>query len=154
MNKTASLIVLFCLVASGALFAQDAQDAQDEATDDSQMSFVAVVTYHIKMPEGGSWDKFKEMLTEYHENVTLKNDLIVGNRILRHVWGSNSSDFIVIYEYAEWGHIQEASEVSGKLTNEYWPRENQRERWFDEYNSYFDPVHSDEIYYENTALRK
>ncbi len=47
MNKTASLIVLFCLVASGALFAQD---AQDEATDDSQMSFVAVVTYHIKMP--------------------------------------------------------------------------------------------------------
>ena len=56
MKKTALLIGLFCLVASSSLF------AQDEETDDSQMSYVAVVTYHTKMPDGGSWDRFKEMI--------------------------------------------------------------------------------------------
>ena len=55
MNKTSFLIGLFCLVASGALF------AQDDETDDSQMSYVTVVTYHTKMPDGGSWDRFKEI---------------------------------------------------------------------------------------------
>ena len=148
MKKTALLIGLFCLVASSSLF------AQDEETDDSQMSYVAVVTYHTIMPDDGSWDRFKEMIKELRENVVFKNVLIVSSRILRHTWGSNSSDFIVINEYAEWAHIQEAADVSQELTNEHWPRENQRERWFDEFNSYFDPVHSDEIYFENRALRK
>lgn len=83
---------------------------------------------------------------EYFDKVTSKNDLILRSNILNHYFTDNSSEVLFVTVYKNWEDIEKANDINEELIKKGWPDEKQRTAFFEKYNSYYGPMHSDEIY--------
>lgn len=114
------------------------------AQEDPKPVFITVTTLHRNLDtDRKDW---KQMEQEYFDKVTNKNDLIVGSEILNHYYTENSSEVLLVSVFKTWEDIEKANDVSNELIKKGWPDENIRKAFFDKYNTYYGPMHSDEIY--------
>ncbi len=88
------------------------------------------------------------------ENVINKNEYVVSQRVLRHMWGNNSLDIVYITEYHSFTDIEKGQNRGNELFNEAWATEEERDAFNDARFSYFGDRHSDEIYQELSEQRK
>ena len=104
-----------------------------------------VTTFHGAMPEGGSAAERDSLLTMLTE-LTKMNPKYLSQKTLRHHWGHNNQDWVVITEYANWDDIESSGKIDEDNFKKKWPKED-----FAKFNratfKYF-PTHSDEIYAE------
>jgi hypothetical protein len=84
----------------------------------------------------------------YQEAITNGNEYVLEHTSLRHFWGNNSSDLIVIYKVKGWEDVPKANDRMDELFNEKWPTKEARDSFDKAYNKYFTGKHSDEIYRE------
>jgi GrpB-like predicted nucleotidyltransferase (UPF0157 family) len=89
---------------------------------------------------------WKQTEQEYFDKVTSKNDLITGSEVLNHYYTANSSEVLFVSVFNTWEDIEKANDVTNELIKKGWPDEKVRKAFFDKYNSYYGPMHSDEIY--------
>lgn len=114
------------------------------AQDPPKPVFITMTTLHRNYDTDGKDWKATEQ--EYFDKVTSKNDLIIGSEILTHYYTENSSDVIMVNVYRTWEDIEKAQTINDDLAKKAWPDEKARTAFFDKQNSYYLPMHSDEIY--------
>lgn len=112
-----------------------------------------VTVFDSQNPEGGSNSEFDSLNTIYTQNVIDKNEYIISQRNLFHLWGSNSTDMVFITEYAKFEDIEKAADRNGELFRETWTTPEERRAFNSAYQKYFGK-HSDEIYQEISSGRK
>lgn len=111
-------------------------------------------TRHRAFPEDGKPDEFKARMNEYVQNVTLKNSLIKGYYPSRHLWGSDSREYVEAYVFASLSDMEKSVEEDEKLVKAYWPDETKRKEFLKGLNKYFEPWHGDAVYKHVPELRK
>jgi len=105
-----------------------------------------VQTFKAKLPDGGTGAERDSLLMERIENVVKKNDKILSQRHFRHYFGQDSRDWIVITEYRNFADFEVADSLNGQLARKHWPDDKKRAEANRKLGSYFEPMHSDEVY--------
>lgn len=126
-------------------------------TNYSQMqtgNAVVITTLELNLDSGGTIAEFDSLNTLYTDKVIKKNEHILSHRTVRHWWGNNNRDFLIIYEVKGWEDIPKANQRNGELFREAWETPEERKQFNDAYNKYFTGNHADEIYQEVASGRK
>lgn len=134
---------MFCLLSSSAY----SQEQEEER------HFFVIQTWKVDIPEDGTRAELGQLMKEWAEKITRKNDKIISERVLIHNMSSDSRDMIVITEYASWNDIDAAQDMQGKLLEAAYPDEEERRAFNREIGKYFSR-HSDEIFRERPAFGK
>ena len=134
--KKASIGFLLTVVLafSGMLYAQE-----------EEPHVFTIVTFETLTLEDGSNAERDSLAAIWVENAIEKNEFIVNQTTMSHMWGSNSSDFLVITEYKNFADIEKAQSRNTELIEEFMPDNEKRAEFFKAFFSYFGG-HSDEIY--------
>ncbi len=121
-------------------------------SQDNEGSYYTITTWKIDVPQDGSRKEFNELMKEWYDKITSKNDKIISERILRHSSGSDQRDVVIITEYASWNDIEAAQKKQNELIDAAWDKDG-RQAFFKKFNKY-SLTHSDEIYQEYPNWRK
>lgn len=119
---------------------------QDAPKEEFKPVFLTVTTGHWSDDpnvDGADWLKTEK---EYFEKVTMKNDLIIGSGYYTHYFTPDNSEVLFVSVFASWEDIEKANDVTAKLIEQGWPDEAARKAFLAKQNSYYSPVHADEIY--------
>jgi hypothetical protein len=127
--------------------------SQVNAQDEDPHVYTVTTTQFV-FPDGGSIAEWDSLNTLYMENVINKNEYIVSQRALRHMWGHNSEDLVYITEYKSFTDIEKGQARNTELFRETWATSEERQAYNNAVNKYFGNHHSDEIYQEVTNQRK
>ncbi len=127
--------------------------SQVNAQDEDPHVYTVTTTQFV-FPDGGSIAEWDSLNTLYMENVINKNEYIVSQRALRHMWGHNSEDLVYITEYKTFTDIEKGQARNTELFRETWATSEERQAYNNAVNKYFGNHHSDEIYQEVTNQRK
>ncbi|MHC4103621.1 MAG: hypothetical protein ACYSR9_01675 [Planctomycetota bacterium] len=131
-----TLTVLICfLLVNSIVFAQEEEGGN-----------VVIITTHKRiMPDDGSVaerDSLLAILTEIQK----RNDKILSVKNLRHRWGHNFYDWVVIWEVKNWADVEAAGDMNEEIFEKMYPDKKYSEL-LQGLGKYF-PTHSDEIYTE------
>ncbi|MFC2088099.1 hypothetical protein ACFLSX_00725 [Calditrichota bacterium] len=142
MKNLVLLVVLVCCLA-GAIFAKD-----------DLGNIMVVTTLETKSNSDGSVAEFDSLNQLFTDKVLKKNELILSAKTVRHMWGHNNRDFLVMYEVKNWADVEKANEKNDELFKKAWSTEESRKEFNKKWNAYFSGKHSDEIYQEIKSGRK
>ncbi len=116
-------------------------------TAQSEQGNVVIMNFSkFKFPDEVSVPEFDSLTYLYNANVFKKNEYILNYQVVRHWWGNNTKDFIVIYEVKNWEDVIKASTRNNELFEEYWDTPEARKLFKEAYDKYFIVKHPDEIY--------
>jgi hypothetical protein len=120
------------------------------AQDPPKPVYITITTLHRNLnTDGKDWKATEQ---EYFDKVTSKNDLIIGHEILTHYYTENNSEVLMVNVFKTWEDIEKSGAISEELAKKAWPDEKTRTAFFDKQNSYYVPMHSDEIYSSITSV--
>ena len=115
----------------------------------SEQDNVVIMNFSkFKFPDEVSVPEFDSLTYLYNVNVLEKNEYILNYKVVRHWWGNNNKDFIVIYEVKNWEDVIKASTRNNELFEEYWDTPKARRLFQEAYDKYFTVKHPDEVYRE------
>ena len=125
---------------------------------------VVTITTHYLAPlsevEGGSAEERSEVFDKYFEDVVMKNDKLLSQIVLGHYWSGElgyGKGWPIVY-VREWASMADAddNESWGKVREEAWPDEAEREAQIKRYFEYWSGnLHEDMgIYYNWVNLQK
>lgn len=106
--------------------------------------FITMTTLHRSLD--GKAKDWKATEQEYFDKVISKNDLIIGSELLTHYYTNDNTEVVAVSVYKNWEDIEKADAINQDLIKKAWPDEKARKAFFDKYDSYYTPMHSDEIY--------
>jgi hypothetical protein len=120
----------------------------------SEGNIFHVQTLKFQMPEGGSWSEFDSLTAIATKKFTSKDDKIVSQRMMTHLWGSSNRQLIVITEYrniedAVGERTDDESVVAAAFSSK-----SERDAFDKAYDKYWRVEHGDEIYREISGGRK
>lgn len=142
--KTIKMIAMaFLAVSLGVNFSVNAQDSEEAPFEPL---FMTVVTTKWNTDPDVDFSDWEAVEKEYHEKVTMKNDLIVTSGFYMHYFTPRDNEIKLVTSYKSWADIEAVDEVTNKLIEEGWPDEEERAAFFKKRNSYYSTWHSDEIY--------
>jgi ABC-type sulfate transport system substrate-binding protein len=121
---------------------------------DSDGNVFHVATFKFQMPEGGSWAEFDSLTALVTKNVTSKQNKIVSQRMLRHLWGSDNRELVVITEYRKIEDLVGEDTDGETLFAAAWSSDDKQKEFNKAYNKYWRAEHKDEIYSEVKSGRK
>jgi len=108
---------------------------------------LTVTTLHRNMDRPDlTLEGWKAIEKEYFDKVIKKNDLILGQEVLRHYFTADNTEILLVTMYDSWDAIEKASEKNDALIKLAWPDEKARNAFFEKRQAYYAPNHSDEIY--------
>jgi hypothetical protein len=115
--------------------------------------------YYVRMsrrafPADAKPGDFTAVMTEYNQNIIQKNALVKGYYPSRHLYGSDSRDYVEAFVFSSLADMEKAVEENEKLAKAHWPDEAKRKEFFKSMNKYFEPWHGDAIYKHVPELRK
>lgn len=115
-------------------------------TNDGQI--VVMNYYKFQFPAEVSVPEFDSLLYIYKTNVWDKNENVLSYKILRHLWGNREKDFIILYEVRSWDDVLKVKQRNNELFEEFWKTKEERKKFDEAFNKYFDVKYPDEIYKE------
>ncbi|MFQ5798318.1 MAG: hypothetical protein ACE5H0_06445 [Bacteroidota bacterium] len=139
--KTITISLVFAIALSFSLSYSVAFAQEEEA------HVYLIQTWKTVMPEDGTAAERDSLVSEWVEGVLKKNGKVLSSMNLRHFFGLDSRDWIVINEYETWADMVAAGEMFQELNKKKWPDEEKRAEFFRKFGKYF-PRHSDQIYRE------
>jgi len=131
---------VFLLMLSSNLF------AQDKPAEENKPVYITVTTAHRSADSDVDFSDWLKTEKEYFNKVTKKNDLIIASGVYFHYFTPDDSEMKIVNVYKTWGDIENANDANTKLIKEGWPKKEDRDVFFKKQNSYYSPMHSDEIY--------
>ena len=127
--------------------------AQDNVAPEEDGHIFVIVTFEVLRPVDGRRAERDSIVDLYYEHVIAKNDLIISEKNLRHLYGSNSGDWVIVTEYANWNDVEVAGEKNDELFMEKWATEEERQAFNKVFWKYFGE-HKDEIYLADPRFAK
>jgi len=106
--------------------------------------FITMTTLHRSLDAKAKDWKAAEQ--EYFDKVISKNPLIIGSELLTHYYTNDNTEIVSVNVYKTWEDIEKAGTISDDLVKKGWPDEKARKAFFDKYDAFYTPVHSDEIF--------
>lgn len=85
------------------------------------------------------------VIREFHEKVTMKNELILRSWSMNHYFSEDSREFVTINEYANWNDLDKSATRDEELAKKGWPNSKQLMNFMNKLESYF-TGHKDAIY--------
>lgn len=119
--------------------------AQEEEKEEFSPVFLTITTMHRSSDPDTDFSDWMEVEKEFFDNVTMKNDLILGSGVYFHYFSPDDSEVIQVSVYKSWADIELAADKTGELINAHWTDKDARSEYFKKRNSYYDGNHSDEI---------
>jgi len=113
------------------------------AQNDPQVLVVTKV--HFDRSSKSTFEEWLGHEKEYFNNITAKNDLILGANVLVHYYTNDNSELLFVTAYHSWEDIEKADEKNNELARAAWPDSVKRSAFFDKQNSFYTSRHSDEI---------
>ena len=141
--KNLVLLVVLVFSLTGTMLSQD-----------NRGNIMVVTTFETKSNPDGSVAEFDSLNRLFTDKVLKKNDLILSAKTVRHLWGHNNRDFVVMYEVKNWADVEKANEKNNELFEKVWSTKESRKEYNKKWNAYFTGKHSDEIYQEIKSGRK
>ncbi len=136
--KPVTLFLLLFIVFATAVFSQEMTG-----------NVVVVTKFELRNAGDQAVPGQLDSLTRiYQEAITNGNEYVLDHKSLRHFWGNNSSDYVVMYTVKSWEDVIKANERMDELFNEKWATKEARDAFNKAYDKYFTGKHSDEIYRE------
>lgn len=116
-------------------------------SQDQIPQYLTVTTTHWDLENtDGSPDEWLALEKEYHEKVTMKNELILASQFLTHFYTADNSEVVLVSAYGSWADIEKAQERTQELEEAAWPDEAVRDELAKKREAYYINIHSDEIY--------
>lgn len=140
-NKLMLFAFLLCMLFSTAMIAQE----EEESADEFEPVFLTITTMHRTSDPDVDLSDWLDVEKEFHEHVTMKNDLIIGSGFYMHYFSPDDTEIIQVSVYRTWEDIENAVEKTNELIMAHWSEEEARNAYFDKRASYYDGLHSDEI---------
>ncbi|MRX68054.1 hypothetical protein SAMN06265349_105430 [Flavobacterium resistens] len=144
-RKTLAIGIIILMILIGAKVSAQEKDAEKPV-------FITVTTLHRNLDSKLKAKDWKAAEQEYFDKVTSKNDLIIGSEIITHYYTEDNTEIALVNVYRTWEDIEKANAVSDDLIKKGWPDEKSRKAFFEKYDSFYTPVHSDEIYQSVTSI--
>ena len=107
----------------------------------------------MAFPEDGKEGEMKTLLDEYNQNVTFKNEYVLGYYIYRHMWGADSRNFTEVYAVKSLCDIESYFAKNIELEDALWTKEEQKAR-DEKDDKYWTGIHGDYIWRNVPALLK
>ena len=129
-------IAFLCMLFSYSIFSQE-----------QSHQYLTITTIHWNLENTDGIDE--EWLTlekEYHEKVTMKNELILASQFLNHYYTADNSEIVRVSAYGSWADIENAQARTEELIEASWPDETERDAYFKKRDAYYLNIHKDEIY--------
>jgi len=136
-NFPMCFLLTVVLAFSGMLYAQE-----------EEPHVYVLSTFELLSPEGGSSAEFDSLGALWYDRIVKNNEFIVSEITMRHLYGSNANDFVVLDKYKSFCDIEKASSRNSELMKEAWPEKEERQKFWKAFVKYFGN-HSDEIYQED-----
>ena len=149
MKKYVLSLIAFAFICSVPFEAMGQEEALAAAAEKEEVTpqYTVVSKAHWNWDnEDGTKERWLELEKEYHEKVTMKNELILGSSVLNHYFTEDNSEVLFVSHYASWDDIMKAGDRTAKLEEAAWPDSVERVKLAKERNSYYTKTHSDEIY--------
>ena len=129
-------LITFFLATDNAVYAQEAQG-----------NVFIMTNFERAFPDKGSARELDSLSTLYMDKVYgADNEYTISCNAVRHWWGHNNRDFIVIVEVKSWDDVTKANQKANELFEKVWSTKEARDTFNKAYNKYFTGKHSDEIY--------
>jgi len=122
-------------------------EKKKKKSKDNPNTVVAVTTRYWKplsQVEGGSADERDKLMQKYHKKVTMKNDKIISQRTVTHLWtGALSNGYYPITKITEFASMADANdlETGPKLYEKAFKSKEDREA----FNKYWAPASHEDI---------
>jgi hypothetical protein len=121
--------------------------AQDE---NAMPAYITVTTLYWSMDREPSdnedENKWLQIEKDYLEKVTKKNEYIQSAGFYMHLYSATNLESKYVQTYASWADIEKAQDRNVELEKEAWPDEAVRKRYMNNRQSFYQDLHSDEIY--------
>lgn len=140
-RKLLPLFLVFLFMFSAVIIGQEEKEKEE-----FKSVYLTVTTTHWSDDPEADFSDWLDTEKEYHEKVTMKNDLIIGSGVYTHYMTADNSEVVLVNVYKSWEDIEKANDVNSKLAKEAWPDEEKRKAFFDKQRSYYSADHRDEIY--------
>jgi hypothetical protein len=126
------------------------------AQDDVKPHIIYMQTTYMGQVEGGSGAEFDSLQNLMMKNVTSKSNLLISQQMMRHRWGSDNRQLILVQEFANMEDLLKFIDLNnGDLFRAYWDTEEKRKAFGAALSKYYKGSwHSDEIYEEIPGGRK
>lgn len=100
-----------------------------------QRHIFTVTKFHATMPAGGSAAE-RDSIFGIFTDLTKMNSKYVSQKALRHSWGHNSQDWVMITECANWDDIESSGKIDEENFKKKWPKGDMESvsRTFDKYS--------------------
>lgn len=144
MKNYLGIAVLFLFTCF--LFSNQQAKAQSE-------NIIHMVTWKMKMPDGGTYAERDSLLQLYFDNVTKKNTKILSSKTMFHFFSANSAELIQTFELASLADIELGFAQDDELMKKWMPDEKARKEFNKKLGSYFDG-HADGIYSVRSKISK
>jgi hypothetical protein len=137
------LAVIVCFIAFNVSWAQDGP------------MYLTVTQSHWDWDyEDGNPERWMELEKMWHDNVTMKNEYILGSGVYLHLYTGDNSEVLFVTLYSNWSDIMKAGPRNGELAAEAWPDDEERQAMNQERSAYYADKHADEIYMYIDELSK
>lgn len=137
MKKSFLAAVLFLLIFGSTSFAQPATG-----------NVVVVTKQELALGPEFSGRMLDSLAGLYHEATMGNNPYVIDYKILRHWWGHDNTEFVVMYSVKNLEDMEKAQEEVDKLFEGKWTTQEDRDAFDNAYSKLFTGKHSDEIYRE------
>lgn len=98
--------------------------------------------------------KLSDGLKEFNDKITFKNPYLKAYYPQRHLWGSDSRDFVEAFFFNSLADLEKSHDKEDELIKAAWPNEENRKHFFDELKKSFTGIHGDYIYMNVPSLGK
>ncbi len=104
-------------------------------------------------PEDAKDGEMIALLDEYNQNVTFKNEYVLGYYLYRHMWGADSRNLTEVYAVKSLCDIQSYFDKNTELEDAKWTADEQKAR-AEKDDKYWTGIHGDYIWRNVPALVK
>jgi hypothetical protein len=115
-----------------------------EAPGDDMILYVR--KSHFAFPDDAVGGEFKDLRTEFTENVIHKNEYIKAYYPNAHFWGSDRTEFVEAFMVNSMDDLDKMFDRTGELVMAHWADEEARKEMNKKTSKYFTGVHGDYIY--------
>jgi len=99
-------------------------------------------------------DEFMDLINEYNEAVTHKNDHYKAYYPQRHFYGADHTEFVEVFVAETLAELEKGIAMQGKLFREHWKGDARQKEYNDIRTRYLTGIHSDKIFSSVPELHK